>query len=189
MLTKSQRRPMLLCGIVFCQIKRPIVHVLQQLELLGHFFCCASCSFRYFSFSTSRQSGGSGSLPSVFRTPPAKADLPAYNWYPSPDCSVVSRLLKVMGWFPRNRLRMSIMPLLHSPKPFLSCWHFVGSVSASGERRHSAAVCRCTMTHSDSCRHSANAAPIVSALLVKVLRKSKSALTLLDGSIHTDFFT
>ena len=104
-------------------------------------FCCASWA-RNFSFSTSRQSLGSGSLPSVTRAEPEKADRPAYNWYPSPEFSAVSRALKVMGWFPRNRLRISIMPRRHSPNPFFSCWHLVGSVSAKGDRRQSAAVFR-----------------------------------------------
>lgn len=134
-----------------------LIHLYIHLESPLHGFFDA-CSWRYFSFSSSRQSWGCGSLPSVFLTPPAKADLPAYSWYPSPD-SLASRLLKVMGWLPRNRLRISIMPRRHSPKPFFSCWHFVGNVSDRGGRRQSAAEWRSTITHSLSCRHCASAAP------------------------------
>ncbi|EWY88253.1 hypothetical protein FOYG_09525 [Fusarium oxysporum NRRL 32931] len=60
---------------------------------------------------------------------------------------------------PRNLLRISTMPRLHSPKPFFSCRHLSGRVLTRGSRRQSAALLRSTMTQSDSWRHCASASP------------------------------
>ncbi len=99
----------------------------------------------------------SSSFPLVAFTPsPLLNPAPAYSW---PGFSPSNSLLTAIGWLPRKRFRMSIMPRLQSPYPRLSCWHRVGSVSTRGGRRQSDGWLRWMRTHSEDCRQSARAAP------------------------------
>jgi hypothetical protein len=61
---------------------------------------------------------------------------------------------------PLNRLRISIMPFLHSAYPFCSCWHCVGRVYFSGGRRQSPGELRSTRMQSLFWRQKASAAPV-----------------------------